>query len=90
MKTVKNFFYLGQNIEITKKLFRSYFDDNRSWEEVDVAKKSVIVIGIRNLANGRMHYDEDGAQFIGSGYVKALLVVENLKTKPFYIKYPNV
>lgn len=49
-----------------------------------------IVIGKRTLANGNTYYEEDcGNIFTPEVYTKALLVVTDMKTKPFYVPLPT-
>jgi len=56
------------------------------WEQQRIPETTVRVIGIRSLRNGVYHINEDEYYFEPSEYIKAALVVKNLKEKPFYIK----
>jgi len=56
------------------------------WEQHFIPETVVRVIGIRSLRNGIYHVNEDEYYFEPSEYIKAALVVKNLKEKPFYIK----
>lgn len=87
---------LGQIIEAKSQLQRKgkYLDGEnkelKTWVEYPLKEtKKVMVIGARNLQNGYNDYlSEYGAVFNYTETVKALLVVENLNRKPFYIPTP--
>jgi hypothetical protein len=93
---------LGSPIEVSAYLKRrsEYRQDNKirdykqtefkRWDECAFrTPKKVIVIGIRTLSNGYNLWDEDmGNVYYPQTYFKALLVVENLRSKPFYIAPP--
>jgi hypothetical protein len=92
-----------QKITIDSKLHRSrgyqsYGDigwrvRTRFWEDRKFREgvtKEVIVIGVRTLSNGKTEYEEEvGNMYTPITYFKALLVVESLSSKPFYIKHPD-
>ena len=61
---------------------------NKVWEEVKTNQKVVMVVGERTLRNGTSFWQEEcGYVFEPKEYFKAILVVENLDRKPFYINY---
>jgi len=78
---------LGQTITVDHSLIREYRGYSRNWEKRKRIPKEVIVIGVRTLHNGRVEYENDIKFFVSMEKFKALLVVENLKNKPFCIKY---
>lgn len=65
----------------------------RFWEEVKFrngATKDVVIIGVRTLSNGWTEWDaETGNIYTPETYFKALLVVERLNSKPFFILPPK-
>lgn len=88
---------LGQKIKINSCLERKqlYSDRNsigfrdwlREWVEVPLKEeREVIVVDRRSLSNGRVDRDsEAGNLYTPKTYLSALLVVGNLREKPFYI-----
>jgi len=100
MEEVK--YELGQKIEVAAKLRRrsEYRQDKniREWRNTEFKEwveqpfkkvKTVMVIGVRTLSNGWNEYLMDyGNAYTALTYFKALLVVENLTQKPFYVKMP--
>jgi len=90
-------YQLGQIIETKSHLIRKGKFVNgethkqlKTWVEYPFREaKTVMVIGVRNLQNGYNNYlYEIGSVFNYEQTVKALLVVENLRNKPFYIPMP--
>lgn len=61
----------------------------KEWVEYPLAAPiEVIVVGVRTLSNGFNRYlSEYGNVFHPQTFFKALLVVKDLKTKPFFV--PN-
>ena len=90
---------LGYKIEVSHFLKRvsEYRQDNKineyrkthfkEWHELDFkTPKKVIIIGVRTLSNGYAVWEEDvGNIYYQLTHFSALLVVENLRSKPFYI-----
>lgn len=61
---------------------------NKVWETIPTKQKIVMVIGERTLRNGESFWeDECGYVFHPNESFKAILVVEDLDRKPFYIDY---
>lgn len=49
-----------------------------------------LVIGVRTLSDGEVDYDEDGRQYHPTKHYKALLVVADLRRKPFFVEYREI
>lgn len=77
---------LGQTIVVDHFLIREYKGYSRNWVKRIRTPKEVIVVGVRNLHNGKVEYEDGIKFFVSMEKFKALLVVENLKNKPFYVK----
>jgi hypothetical protein len=79
----------GQVIYVEHKLVRISVPKNwrdRKWIAQRTKEKEVHVIGFRSLKNGYVDGDRtDGFFFIAKENINALLVTENLRTKPFYV-----
>jgi len=97
---VKPTFELGQRIEVKNRLQRILRQDDtpkhswersiKEWVTKELPKETeVMVVGIRTLSNGTTNWeDEIGNIFTPKEYFRALLVVENMKRKPFYVNIP--
>jgi hypothetical protein len=91
-------YQLGQIIETDKYLkrvrtFRSiekypWGESLRNWETKMTVQKKVMIIGKRTLWNGYIYRKENCNIFVPLEQLTALLVVENLKSNPFYIPMP--
>ena len=87
---------LGQIIETDKHLERRtiytsepFKPDGKQWIETKIkTPKKVMIIGVRTLTNGKRDWTKEGIFYWPTEYIKALLVVENLNRKPFYIPMP--
>lgn len=89
---------LGQIIETDKYLKRErsqvhitnypWVEFWRKWNVKPCEPKKVMVIGKRVLCNGTVYREENCNMFDPAENVYALLVVENLRNKPFYIPMP--
>ena len=81
---------LGQIIEAKSMLLRlKDLGNKKYWQSINIKPTQVMIIGIRTLQDGHNEYLPDyGNVFYPESYLKALLVVENLNTKPFYIPMP--
>ena len=83
---------LGDTITVNHCLFRDNHYITRIhklkyWNKKDIEPKQVMVIGLRTLRNGECVRDPDyGWMFETSKTFKALLVVEKISTKPFYVE----
>lgn len=88
---------LGQRLTVCAKLVRKqklhkphqYLNDDYDafWKIVPIAVIDVIVIGMRTLSNGNVEYDsEAGPLYTPTEWFTALLVVQSLHRKPFYVK----
>ena len=75
----------GKKIKITKKLYRLKRGYVNTWIEKDIPEIEVIIIGKRTLSDCEWEWDDC---FIMQNFnpTNALLVVKNMKEKPFYIK----
>lgn len=94
---------LGQKITITSILKRrsEYRYDNKisdykktefkTWMEEQLkAPIEVVVVGVRTLSNGYNIWESDiGNVFFAQSHFKALLVVKNLRSKPFFVTPTN-
>lgn len=88
---------LGQKITVDSFLVRKeimkgngtpFKNEWKIWNDINFeAPKEVLVIGVRTLSNGIVFWDNMRI-YMPKEYFKALLVVEKLSSKPFYIKYP--
>lgn len=60
----------------------------KEWQDVDFKNpKEVMIVGVRTLSQGYNQWDSDmGNMYTPQSYFSALLVVENLRSKPFYIQ----
>lgn len=87
---------LGSDLTVTVYYKRiTKFIDNGSgwrtrmkiWNEVTLKEpKTVKIIGIRTLSNGKTDYDSDvGHMYDPKQFFQAILVVESLSRKPFYV-----
>lgn len=82
----------GEKIKITSKLRRKEEYQGRkintkTWAETAIPETEVMVIGRRTLSNGITEWIEEGGNFYTpKEYFKALLVVKDMNTNPFYIK----
>lgn len=83
---------LGEKIKFEKTLQRSYdpATKQRVWRSYDIGKRPVregLIVGWRNLANGEVDYGgyDEPTTFIPRSYVRAYLVVENMRQSPFYV-----
>lgn len=89
----------GDKITINSKLVRrsKYGDEKlhinemtecKYWKTVQLEKPTdVVVIGQRTLSNGDNCYENEiGYIYSAREYFKALLVVKDMHTNPFYIK----
>lgn len=77
---------LGQFLVVDHFLSRTRIDRGRFWQIIPSFPKEVIVVGVRTLHNGKVVVEDDCKYFESKEKFKALLVVENLKNKPFYVK----
>lgn len=88
---MNNIFEFGQKIYIKNRLKRvekhlhgSYY--TKTWEDINYISE-VIVIGQRTLSNGLVWWEQDaGKLFTPKAYIHALLVVENIRENPFYVR----
>jgi len=85
---------LGQKITVNTYLYRSSEMRDQGqykyWNEFKSIPKEVMVIGLRTLSNGYNQYLADyGNVFYPDAHLSAVLVVENLRSKPFYILHPS-
>ncbi len=100
METIE--FNLGDKITVDYELYRkeehvreSLENPNvtrvKRWEKTKLGREvEVTVIGIRTLSNGTTWYEQDyGYCFIPKKHFRALLVVESLHRKPFFIFMPE-
>jgi len=84
---------IGQKIIITSYLKRVKIRGNyhtrtrKVWQEVKLNKEiEVYVIGLRSLSNGWIDYmGEEGTIYNADNWIKTILVVKNLYSKPFPI-----
>lgn len=61
------------------------------WNEYFFEKdEKVSIIGVRYLSDGIVHNNNEESFFEPTKRFKALLVVKNLHTKPFYVKFKEV
>lgn len=77
---------LGQTIVVDHFLIRDKKGYLRNWVKRMRTPKEVTVVGVRTLHNGRVEIEDRVKFFVSMENFKALLVVENLKNKPFYVK----
>lgn len=83
----------GEKIKINHKLrrkeeYESYGKNTKTWKETPMDEIEVMVIGRRTLSNGFSELlGDDGIFYTPKEYFKALLVVKDMNTNPFYIKY---
>lgn len=49
-----------------------------------------VVVGVRTLANGPVHWDDYGTYFTADQYVQAYLVAFSLHRNPVHVEYHNV
>lgn len=88
---MNNTFEFGQKINIKHRLERvehhmrgSKF--SKIWKDVDY-EAEVIVIGQRTLFDGEVWWEQDaGRIFTPKSHIRALLVVENMRENPFYVR----
>jgi len=93
---------LGHNLVITKYLKRvtkweggklvEFRQRMKVWDEVELKEpKTVKVIGLRTLSNGRIDYDsEAGNMYTPKKFFQAWLVVESLSKKPYHVPYTQL
>lgn len=85
----KEIIWLGRELFVCHRLERISEGPgwrNRKWSSIPIKETKVVVIGSRTLANGWVDGDrQEGFFFVPKEYIKALLVVKDLYTKPFYI-----
>jgi len=82
----------GEMIKVSKKYQRheNSATDRRTWVLVPIKPVVCLVIGERTLCNGTMHYGgfEDMSYLYDKEYIRALLVVKDMHSKPFYVEMP--
>ena len=84
-----------QKIKINKKLVRKNPTDQKErmfrWVEEEIEETEVFFLGYRTLQNGTVETESYGSgweyytYFTPSKYIKAMLVIKDKKTNPFYI-----
>jgi hypothetical protein len=84
--------YLGQYMDVDHKLERISVGNNRHWMPKRIETKSVMLIGLRTLANGIVTggtADDGPPILVPTVHFQAMLVVEELHRKPFYVLHPK-
>lgn len=89
-------YVIGQKITVDHILKRDANKKARFWKPMPIKPTEVYVIGLRSLADGYVETfgnvddeeedDLSGVFFVTSKRFPALLVVQNLRYKPFYVK----
>jgi hypothetical protein len=80
----------GQKITVTQKFVRKSIAingaaTNKQWEVQEIKEKEALIIGKRTLFNGITHWEDNYCWFEFKKPMQALLVVENMNKKPFFI-----
>lgn len=96
MVRAKDIMKFGELITVDHKLVRraKHIDgkEHKIWQK-QILKNPIdaILIGQRTLSDGHVYYwgDEIGFLYDAHKYFKALLVVSDMNTKPFYVKINN-
>jgi len=89
---------LGQMLTVSKELkrvrrrsigdIRSYSKFvNRKWEEKHIKPIECMVIGIRTLTNGYSEWNGEQRMYEQLEWIKSLVVVKSLSSKPFNVPY---
>ncbi len=74
-------------ISVSSKLVRVRDGNLKVWKSVPIKpKKDVTIIGVRTLSNGELYNWGDHWEYAHKESIKAWLVVENMRSKPFYIE----
>jgi hypothetical protein len=85
-------FSVGDKIQVSEFYQRRRGAKNRKEWNINTKETPFLasVIGIRTLSNGDSEYEcECGYIYIATEHFKALLVVKNIHSKPFYIPIPK-
>ena len=93
-------FTLGQEITVTQKLVKKLHRDTspggqqeeeRTWETEHIEPTQALVIGLRHLQNGLRIWlgFDDGFSWECKQAFPCLLVVTDLRRKPFYVPIPK-
>ncbi len=82
--------FLGRRVRVNATLKRSMSYDSRhkAWASISLSEPVVgIVIGIRTLANGTIHYGswDEPTSFQPTGYLRAVQVVTSLRKNPIFV-----
>lgn len=83
----------GEAVRVRGRLSRSYRDGRKEWVDLPALPIRVaLVIGIRTLSNGRLHFwgEDGGTEYRPDKHFKAVLVVEDIKSAPYYVLPENV
>lgn len=85
---------LGDKILINHRLLRCYANGEKVWTRMSFRQpREVMVIGKRTLNNGTVQYGSDAIEdptiYTPSKYFPALLVVEDIARKPFFVHLPE-
>lgn len=82
----------GEAVRVKGRLSRGYREGRKEWVDLPgLSPRVALVIGVRTLSNGTVHYwSDDGTEYRPDKHFKAFLVVEDLKSKPYYVLPENV
>lgn len=86
---------LGQRVVFRDELQRSISwtpgdqFDVKTWCVRAGEERHGVIVGIRNLSNGKRFYN-DGVTFEPTGYMRAYLVAYDMRRKPVYVRPEDV
>jgi len=65
------------------RVFKNYFAvQERTWTSVMIKPQEGIVVGLRTIVDGTVHYDmEEGNSFVGKNYKRCAIVATHIRRK---------
>jgi hypothetical protein len=78
----------GEAVRVKGRLSRDYNNGRKEWVNLPgLSARVALMIGVRTLSNGSIKYGygDEGPDYRPDKYFKAFLVVEDAKSKPYYV-----